>query len=338
MVQLLDDIFNLAQYKTEVDRTQARMVYGISLVMIVLFIPYILFVPMAVGERLTYLERLPDEPALVFYSLAFFGIGILTLWGVSAGRLALSSWGPSWMWILGLYLDAIQTGIVNASNGVILLALILLAGLLKGGRGLLFGSVVALGALALGLAIRSELTLDMLPQYITNLDELKATGPSEFVGIGMQYIGASILIYLFLLHSRVRRKEGVSIAIQDRLLTADIITQIAQQVSQRSSLDELLSKIVQQINDRFDLIYHSQIFLIDDGGVVARLVASTGEVGKMLLARQHGLEVGSQSVIGRVTLLGVITVAHSSGQGQCSPQERIITGYCGGGGLPPACW
>ena len=57
MVQLLDDRFNIAQYKTEVDRTQARMVYGIALVMMMLFALYIVFAPTSVGDKLTYLEK-----------------------------------------------------------------------------------------------------------------------------------------------------------------------------------------------------------------------------------------------------------------------------------------
>ncbi len=66
-------------------------------------------------------------------------------------------------------------------------------------------------------------------------------------------------------------------------------------------LDELLSQVVNLIRDSFDYD-HTQVFLVD--GENAKLVASTGEVGRRLLERQHFLPVGSQSVIGQVTATG----------------------------------
>ncbi len=86
--------------------------------------------------------------------------------------------------------------------------------------------------------------------------------------------------------------------------TADI----SQITSTLLDLDELFSRAVELIRDRF-VYYHVQIFLVDDNREYANLVASTGEIGQMLLERKHRLPVGSASVIGRVTQIGNPVIA-----------------------------
>jgi GAF domain-containing protein len=54
------------------------------------------------------------------------------------------------------------------------------------------------------------------------------------------------------------------------------------------------------------------VFLIDETGQDAVLVASTGEPGRQLLARGHRLGVGSLSVIGRVTQAGQTVIARDT--------------------------
>lgn len=73
-------------------------------------------------------------------------------------------------------------------------------------------------------------------------------------------------------------------------------------------LNELFPRAVELIRDRF-VFYHVQIFLVDDNREYANLVASTGEVGQLLLERKHRLPVGSASVIGRVTQIGEPVIA-----------------------------
>jgi GAF domain-containing protein len=58
--------------------------------------------------------------------------------------------------------------------------------------------------------------------------------------------------------------------------------------------------------------YHVQIFLVNTSGDQAELIASTGDVGQRLLARHHQLTVGSQSVIGQVTLRGEPVIARDT--------------------------
>lgn len=78
---------------------------------------------------------------------------------------------------------------------------------------------------------------------------------------------------------------------------------IGQITSKILDLNQLLSQAVDLIRDRF-AFYHVQVFLLNEERDFAVLVASTGDVGQQLLARQHKLGTGSQSVIGRVTQIG----------------------------------
>jgi hypothetical protein len=74
--------------------------------------------------------------------------------------------------------------------------------------------------------------------------------------------------------------------------------EIAQIAATVGGPDELMQRTVAYIRDRLGF-YHVQIFLIDAERRYANLVASTGEVGEMLMQRGYRLAVGSQSAIGR---------------------------------------
>lgn len=84
------------------------------------------------------------------------------------------------------------------------------------------------------------------------------------------------------------------------------VAEIGQALSNLLDLNVLFAQSVDMIRDRLGF-YHVQVFQVE--GDVARLVASTGEVGQRLLERRHQLPVGSQSVIGQVTLQGRPVIA-----------------------------
>lgn len=86
---------------------------------------------------------------------------------------------------------------------------------------------------------------------------------------------------------------------------------IAETSASTTSLNQLLNLVVERIRDAFGF-YHSQVFLLDAEGRMARLEASTGRAGVTLLARGHGLRVGSQSVIGQCTFLGTPVVVNDT--------------------------
>jgi GAF domain-containing protein/HAMP domain-containing protein len=93
---------------------------------------------------------------------------------------------------------------------------------------------------------------------------------------------------------------GLEQRVAERTRDLSITAEIGRAVVTVREPRDLMNEVVELIRRRFGF-YHAQVFLIDDAGESANLVASTGTAGRELLARQHSLSVGSQSVIGQVT-------------------------------------
>lgn len=87
--------------------------------------------------------------------------------------------------------------------------------------------------------------------------------------------------------------------------------EIGQELSTLLDVRQLFNRTVDLVRDRLGY-YHVQIFMIDDAGDQADLIASTGEVGQRLLAQRHHLAVGSGSVIGRATRFGEPVIARTN--------------------------
>jgi GAF domain-containing protein len=75
---------------------------------------------------------------------------------------------------------------------------------------------------------------------------------------------------------------------------------VARDASAARELDDLLSRAVNLIRDRFGF-YHAGIFLVDDQNEYAVLKAATGQAGRQMLKRGHKLKVGEVGVVGYVT-------------------------------------
>lgn len=78
------------------------------------------------------------------------------------------------------------------------------------------------------------------------------------------------------------------------------------------NLQTLLDQVVELIVEKFPNIYHAQVFLVDAERDNAVLRATTGEAGKVLLARGHRLSVGGQSLVGQAVLQGQLVVARDT--------------------------
>jgi HAMP domain-containing protein len=94
--------------------------------------------------------------------------------------------------------------------------------------------------------------------------------------------------------------ESLENRVRERTRNIEIAADIGRNATQIRDINELLQTTVESIRQRFNF-YHAQVFLLDDVGEDAILVASTGDAGRKLLARNHKLGVGSQSIIGQVT-------------------------------------
>ena len=98
---------------------------------------------------------------------------------------------------------------------------------------------------------------------------------------------------------------------------------VGAELSAELNLNTLLNKAVNLIQERFDF-YHVQVFLVGDDRTYANLASSTGEAGDALLARQHRLAVGSQSVIGQVTQLGESVIASDTDQDVTHSRNELL--------------
>ncbi len=103
--------------------------------------------------------------------------------------------------------------------------------------------------------------------------------------------------------------------LQDTLVSAErrarqlrAVAEIGQVANASMQSQDLLPRLVEMIRDRL-VFYHVQIFMVDEQGAYANLVASTGYAGEQLLARGHRLAVNSRSVIGQVTRHGQLVYA-----------------------------
>lgn len=324
MRDALRRLFDLSNYETLVERNRAMMVYGITATLIVFYAFYIAFVPTGSAGHPTYLEIMATDQVVALLILGFYVISVYTIYATRNGQLERAAWGPPAMWVIGIYGNTIPTGFTNANHGTILFALVILAGLLNGRRGVIIGSVIAIGALVLGIMMRPGLTVDDLPAYIIDVDALVENSVSDFFSIGLQFLGGAGMVYLFVSLASVSRTEGAIQAVEDRQVTAEILTSIAQQVARRETLRTLLTEIVEQINSRFEFIYHTQIFMIDEATQDAQLVASTGAVGRRLLEMKHSLAVGSVSVIGQVTLQGNHIIAPAGSQDSVHRRNEFL--------------
>jgi GAF domain-containing protein len=98
---------------------------------------------------------------------------------------------------------------------------------------------------------------------------------------------------------------------QRRAVQLEATMVIGEAASRAPSLNDLLNDVAERVREAFGF-YHSQVFLLDQEGRMARLEASTGRAGEALLARGHALPVGSQSVVGQATGLAEPVVVNDT--------------------------
>ncbi|MBK9124592.1 MAG: GAF domain-containing protein [Chloroflexi bacterium] len=220
----------------------------------------------------------------------------------SPRQLALNL-GTSLVGLVALLL--VRQGRINAAG--VIAAFILLAAAL-----FISQNEIRLLLVVLGVIVAATLTttpffivatvIATVPFFRTLLEVIQETGISptdrgiEAVGgIGVTVVVAIVFRYLF----DITQRTTVTAERSFRRLVS--VADIGRQTSRLTALETLLQNTVNTIQEQFGF-YHVQIFLVDGKREFANLVASTGNAGRELLARNHRLGVGSQSVIGRVTL------------------------------------
>jgi GAF domain-containing protein/HAMP domain-containing protein len=106
--------------------------------------------------------------------------------------------------------------------------------------------------------------------------------------------------------------EALEDSVRARADYIDATQEVSRFAAAQREIQVLMDRVVALLVERFQNIYHAQIFLVDETGTWAVLRASTGQAGQRLLERGHRLEVGGVSVIGRVTGDGRVVVARDT--------------------------
>jgi hypothetical protein len=291
MGRFIEWLFSTNAYPTQAQKNRARLIYAVNILTIIVYSIYVFAV--ADSDTVLYIERISADPLRMF---TFVAIYMLALGGLVSTRLGfgvLSGWTTILMLYIGGVLTSLRGDFFTAPDALIMAVFVLVAGFINQQGGLIVSLLMSFAALFVGQSLHDNVDL------------------SDLIFSGLLLSGITVITVLFLRNTRLVREEGASEVSEERMKLAEITSQVAQRISRRMGLDDVLTNAVEQIRSRYSDIYHAQIFLIDELGQDARLVASTGEVGQILLGRNHKLGVGSQSVIGQVTLRGTAVIAQA---------------------------
>lgn len=306
MNRLFDSIFNIQSFATVAERNRVRLLIDTTLLLFTFYtiflflIPVVTIDPQTTGQTIG--SQFGQDNFITLSISTFYPLFILTLVLIRAKRYDVARWSPPILWLFSVMVLAFSVGFRDPDGGAQTIVLVLLAAIFARTIGILIFTPLALVVLFTGF-LRYR-------QIAVNANTYSATF-DDMIALSFVLVGISVMLYFFLRNLLSQEKEAVSTVIEDRQRLAELTTQISTSVLRRSDLDATLTSAVEEIRVNFPLAYHVQIFLIDETRRSARLAASTGDVGRILMERSHSLPVGSTSVIGRVTSQGDIVVARS---------------------------
>ncbi len=292
MLRQIAGLLNFSQYQ---DPIQARTALNISIVAI---IGIGVGVVMGINNALSPSSVLPTN-ALIVAIVALEIAALGALWLVRIGYLQYAS-PPligAVLFPTALVLLELDEGVVTHEAGYLWVAVILAVVIAN-------RNVVALTGVA--TAFVHFLTLIGLRGDVNN------TVVEAFIELTVVTMFLTILGILISNDLHTITEKAVAQSELRRLQLIETSNAVSARIFSRLEQEALLRDAVEIIRERFDQIYHAQVFLLDTQTGNAVLRASTGEVGKQLIARQHQLPVGSQSVIGRVTASGEHVLASNT--------------------------
>jgi len=138
-------------------------------------------------------------------------------------------------------------------------------------------------------------------------------------------IGQLYLAYDALNDELKKNVQQLEARVTERTRDVEATRDIGQIISSIRNVDDVLREVIDLILARFENIYHAQVFLVDASGEYAILRVSTGEAGNKLLARGHRLAVGSQSVIGQVTVSSSPVVALDTSSSAVHKHNELLS-------------
>lgn len=310
MRSLLARLFPVGQYELLTERERAQIVYATLFTGMIALILYSVVARVwsveGIDGGLSTIQAMAYRPELVLLFVGMIGTVVAGYWLVRVGRLNIGRWAPFAVMLVlnamvGLLGESVE--ILRLTEPMTWIILIGVGGLMAGFPGIVVGVIYALVILVLRLeVIPQQFLLTMLLQ------------------IGL----TSVVVTLLVRQIRISRSEGQTLDTRERLLLAEINAQITSKAAVHVPLQDILDTTIDLILRNFPQVYHVQIFLLDEHGVQAQLVASTGEAGRVLLAREHALAVGSLSVIGQCTFTGEVITARAGASGSMHRPNPLL--------------
>ncbi|MCU0514130.1 MAG: hypothetical protein MUE40_16360, partial [Anaerolineae bacterium] len=300
MTRWLNIFLRLDRYTDRLERDRARFVLLMLALLTVVYAVYVTLVNDRVapdGQRVTLLTQINHYPVQIVLLVLPFALVSVGWWLVRSGRLALAVWVPLLMLYIvipgSVFIDATSTFEYNPASATLAL-FIVMGGVLARYNGILVTLIAACVSLLLD---RGNMTL------------------TTTVNLLLLYGLLAAVTSVFIQFNASSRAMGMRVADDERQKLSELVSQVTRKAASRVPLAALLDLTVELIVQKYPQFYHAQIFLVDETGVHARLHASTGPTGKILLARSHALVVGSFSVIGQVTQRGepLVDVAGTAG-------------------------
>lgn len=299
--------FSLEAYKTPIERERGRTLYAVTFFILAFALIYLPLGAFVLQDPIFTVDGQITTTALA-WAAAVLVIALVTLWGARRGwKLAPVS--AIVLYYVANVLLQFPSGLSSSASFVFL---VLLGGVLYGLYGALAMMFVSVGTI-IGYIFLQPVLFPQFPFY----DPLML-GYQAF-----DLLIALAFVYVFLRLASAREQQGEMIAARSQMQIAQITTTIAARLN-RESLASLLNGAVDLIRDSYPDMYHVQIFLLDDDRRMANLAASTGEVGQLLLARAHALNVGSQSVIGQVSASGEPAIARAGERGSVHRRNELL--------------
>lgn len=289
MQQFLSSLYSTHKYDNPIQKNRAMTAYALITVMLLLYTSNSLLLPQVEGY--TLFQALIEFGAFTQTTAMVLALYVLAIFGfvaVRQGALNIGCWLVVAAWYAGGVGPILYSPVAITMLGAPLLIVILLASLLHQRNGLMVGLPVSLITLVIAYFMR-----DAAPEPVAN-----------YIVVAVHQLGGTLVLYLAQRFSRVTLTRGVSEAVEERVKSAEIISQVTQLVAQRVPSEEVLTAIVTHIVGAFDYIGRARIYLVDETGAESQLMADTGQSMNSAQTQVMRASVGGLSTIGQVTLYG----------------------------------
>ncbi len=169
-------------------------------------------------------------------------------------------------------------------------------------------------------AIGAKLTFESITHVQANLPLTSNNAADIYIFISLRLL---LLLAGLGIHYLVRRAESIVTQSERNSILLRAASEVGQASTGLSDLNSLFNRVITLVQERFGY-YHVQVFIVNSTGDQAVLQASTGEIGKRLLARRHQLAVGSQSLIGQVTMRAEPVIAKDTDRDEMHFRNELL--------------